>query len=524
MTNNHIEKIQFLNFKGFRNQRIDGLNSGLNILIGDNDTGKSSVLLAIDLVLSCNPGRVESIGLDKLLNLDSVNEFLSNPKRQFKDLPIMEVDLYLTDQGRHEFEGEHNVARENAYGICLICRPNDGLADLIEEVISLESPAFPYEYYTVEIRGFGGEPLSAYKKPVQHLQIDNTKISNDYASKSHVRALYRANTDEKERNQLKYGYRQIKGEFSKSNFKELNEKNEDGYEFALKSGTKANLETDITISKAGLDIESLGVGAQCFIRTSFALSKKTNIDVVLLEEPENHLSHVNMRKLIEKIKEASKSQLFIATHNSLICSRLDLRHAILLPSFGEDPIKLNNLPDDTADFFMKAPNSGVLEFVLSSRNILVEGDSEYILMPSFYKHATKSDLNKDEINVISIGGVSFPRYLDIAQLLGTLTAVITDNDGNADGVKEKYAEYVKSSNIEVFYDDDDQNRTTFEKCLYPDNQEICDELFSEGRKTLSVQDYMLKNKSTVAYELATKKSEELSAPKYIAEAIKWIGK
>ena len=50
MSDSHIKKIQFLNFKGFINQQISGLDKGLNILIGDNDTGKSSVLLAIDLV------------------------------------------------------------------------------------------------------------------------------------------------------------------------------------------------------------------------------------------------------------------------------------------------------------------------------------------------------------------------------------------------------------------------------------------------------------------------------------------
>jgi len=522
MTDNYIEKIQCQNFKGFKNQSVDKLNNGINILIGDNDTGKSSILLAIDLVLGCNPGRIETIGLDKLLNLDSVNEFLANPKRQFKDLPFLEVDLYLSKQNRHEFEGEYNIAKENAYGICLICRPRDDLIGLINEVITLENPAFPYEYYSVEIRTFSGEPLSPYKKPIQQIQIDNTKISNDYASKSHVKSLYLANTDEKVRNQLKYGYRQVKGQFSKDEFKCINDKIEAGYEFGLKSDNKANLETDITISREGVDIENIGVGGQCFIRTSFALSRKSNIDVVLLEEPENHLSHSNMRKLIEKIRDASQSQLFIATHSSLICSRLDLRHAVLFAGFDQDPIKLDSLPPDTAEFFIKAPSNAVLEYVLSSKNILVEGDSEYMLMPYFYKQVMDSDLNVEEINVISIGGVSFPRYLDIARLLKIKTSVITDNDGNTQGTIEKYEDYVALKNINVFYDNDDKNRTTFEKCVYQDNKEICDDLFSKGRKTLSVQDYMLKNKAKVAYELATKKCGDISVPEYISKAIKWI--
>ena len=522
MTDNYIRKIEFLNFKGFQSRKIDGLDSGINILIGDNDTGKTSVLLAIDLVLSCNPRRIESIGLDRLMNLQAVNEFLSKTERSFEDLPILEVDIYLNDQGRHEFDGEHNVAREDAYGVCLICRPNDSLRDLIDEVISSKSPAFPYEYYTIEFKGFGGESLNAYKKPVQHLQIDNTKISNDYASRAHVRDLYYANTDDKVRNKLKYAYRQAKSEFSETNFKELNDENDEGFDFALRSGTKANLETDVSISKDGIDIESFGVGAQCFIRTSFALSKKASTDVVLLEEPENHLSHVNMRILIEKIKEASQSQLFIATHSSLVCSRLDLRHTILLRNFDEDPVRLADLPEDTADFFMKAPNSAVLEFTLAAKNVLVEGDSEYILMPALYEQTTGGNLNTDGINVISVGGVSFPRYLDIARLLGTRAVVITDNDGSVERVRDKYAEYVEHQNIEVYYDQDDAERTTFERCMYQDNRDLCDALFSEGRRTLTVEEYMLNNKSLVAYELAKSKFSDVVAPTYISNALEWI--
>ncbi|MNU92643.1 hypothetical protein D3C71_825670 [compost metagenome] len=58
--------------------------------------------------------------------------------------------------------------------------------------------------------------------------------------------------------------------------------------------------------------------------------------------------------------------------------------------------------------------------------------------------------------------------------------------------------------------------------MYLDNQKACDDLFGKGRKTLTVQEYMLKNKADVAFELLTKKADELIAPAYIQEAIKWI--
>lgn len=522
MSNNFVRKIHCLNFKGFRNRKIEGLNNGLNIFIGDNETGKSSILLAIDLVLGANAARIESIGLDKLLNLDAVHEFLAREDRSFQNLPIMEIDLYLNEQGRSELEGYQNIDDQNDYGIYLRCRPRDELQDQIVELISTENPAFPYEYYMVEIKGFGGETVSVYKKPLSYLMIDNTKISNDRASNSYIKGLFGANTTETERYQLKYGYRQAKDSFSRDKLSSLNNSLDDEIEFLIRNNSKANLETDITISHKGIDIENLGMGRQCFIRTEFALSKKSNIDVILLEEPENHLSHTNMNKLISSIQEASQSQIFIATHSSLVCSRLDLRHAIFFGSQDQPPIKLDKLPTETAEFFMKAPNNAILEFVLSERSLLVEGDAEFMLMEEFHETITGKNLHESKLNVISIGGISFPRYLDIAKILGNKVAVITDNDKDPQSkCIERYSSYSPCNNIQIFFDGD-IDRYTFEICIYLDNTSICNELFGAARRSLSVQQYMLNNKADAAFRLISAKSSALKVPEYIRNAIVWL--
>lgn len=522
MSDQYIEKIHLLNFKGFQNWKLENIDPKMNVLIGDNDTGKSSILLAIDLALSANSGRVETIGLDRLINRHAVKVFLDNADRCFQDLPKMEIDIYLNDFGQHEFAGEYNIEQTSACGICLICEPKEELAAEINELVKVENPAFPYEYYSVEVRTFSGMSLTPYRKPLRHIDIDNTKISNDYASRAYVQTLFGANVPDTAKNQLKYGYRSIKEDFAREQFSDINKELEEDFGFALKSGTKANLETDLTITRAGLDIENLGVGSQCFIRTKFALSKKSNIDVVLLEEPENHLSHTNMRRLIEEVRETSQSQVFVATHSSLVSTRLDLRNAIMLTTFESAPLRLNDLPEDTAEYFMKAPSNSVLEYVLSERSLLVEGDAEYILMGELFHEATGESLAGTNIEVISVGGISFPRYLDIGKVLGMRTAVITDNDGDIEAnITTRYESYVGNENIGVFCDADNARRT-FEICIYQDNQEICDDLFEEGRKTLTVEEYMLKNKSRAAFELLKNKPGKISVPGYINEAITWL--
>lgn len=62
-----IKKIRLINFKRFKDYVIEP-NKRINVFIGDNEAGKSSILEAIALVSNGNVGRVESIGLDRLFN------------------------------------------------------------------------------------------------------------------------------------------------------------------------------------------------------------------------------------------------------------------------------------------------------------------------------------------------------------------------------------------------------------------------------------------------------------------------
>ena len=58
--------------------------------------------------------------------------------------------------------------------------------------------------------------------------------------------------------------------------------------------------------------------------------------------------------------------------------------------------------------------------------------------------------------------------------------------------------------------------------MYQDNKAICDGQFAAGRKKLTVEEYMLKNKTDAAFELLQKKGAELVVPGYIQQAVAWI--
>jgi predicted ATP-dependent endonuclease of OLD family len=509
-----IDRIKLHNFKKFENADIS-FNDGLNLFIGDNEAGKSSLLSAIDIVISGSRYKIESIGLESIFNAKIIQDFLNSDK-SIENLPKLFIEIYLNEQNNPNTNGRFNSSDTECDGLLLECCYDEILSNEIEEILSADNPCFPFEYYISSFKTFSGESYTGYKKFLKHLLIDNTRISNEYAVNDYIKTAYTTIVDGVKQNKYEYQYRQHKSKFEQNVLQELN--NGLDYEFKVRTNTKSNLSTDLTISEQDINIENQGKGRQCLIKTEVALKKGNNnqeLDIVLIEEPENHLSHINIKKIISKISEAN-NQVFIATHNSLISTRLDLRNAIFLNSGSQNAAKLNDLSEETAKFFMKAPDNNILEFVLSEKVILVEGYAEFILMDAFFRNATKDELSNSDIHIISVGGISFKRYLELAKLLDIKTAVIRDNDKNhQENCINNYDSYV-GDNIKIFFEKEDE-KYTFEVSIYSSNKAVCDTLFNNN-----TQEYMLKNKSKVAFELLDKKADEIITPNYIKEAIQWI--
>ena len=521
--NKIVTKLKLHNFRRFREFDAD-FNDDMNLLIGDNESGKSSILQALDLVLRGSRSKVDTLGLESLINADIISEYLAGTKA-FKDLPVMWAEVYLNEQNNPDLNGKnHSEGIGCCDGLKLLCEPMDEYGKEIADILKEAEPNFPFEYYSIKFKTFSGESYTGYRRFMKHLLLDGSQINNEYATREYVKKMYRANVDDREKNKHQNEYRKHKSQFRNNVLNHLNAKL-DNYKFSVATNKKSNLENDLTITEDDISIENKGKGRQCFIKTEFALQKKSStgnsLDVLLIEEPENHLSHTNMKKLVSKIAGAEDKQLIVATHNSLICTRLDLRKAIMLNSSGEKPATLDGLPKDTAAFFFKAPDNNILEFILSEKVILVEGDAEYILMEVLYNKVTSNELDGSDVHVISVGGTSFKRYLDLARLLNIKTDVIRDNDGDYHkNCVENYKDYI-SNDVEVFFESDD-TLETFEICMYEKNKAVCDDQFTTGHIKLSPQDYMLNNKAEAALRLLENKSAELTAPEYIRNAIKWI--
>lgn len=509
------------NFKRFRDCFI-GLQPERNLLIGDNESGKSSILQAIDLVLSGSRSRVESIALENLMNIDAISSFLSSD-RKYERLPEMFIEVYLNEQNNPDLNGRNNSNKTPCDGLSLVCSPMDEYSADIVAALANPDASFPFEYYSIKFRTFSGEPYGGYGRYLRHLLLDSSQINNEYATREYVKSVYRANSDDGERNKHQNEYRRHKSKFTNVILADVNDRL-DTYKFSVSNGSKLSLEAGLTITENEVSIENKGKGRQCFIKTEFALKKgqsKSPLDVLLLEEPENHLSHTNMKRLVSTIAQSENQQMIVTTHSSLICARLDLRNATLLNSSAEKAANLKDISKETADFFMKAPDNNALELVLSKRVMLVEGDAEYILMQALFRRESGKDLDATDVHVISVGGTSFKRYMELAKILGIRLAVIRDNDGDhKKNCIDNYSEYV-SENMKVF-SETDNNLSTFEISIYHSNTALCNEAFTGGGIKLSPQEHMLHNKTKVALHLLEVASDRLVTPGYIKDAIQWI--
>lgn len=515
-----IRKIRLHNFKRFQDYTIDP-NERVNILIGDNEVGKSSVLEAIDLVASGSNRRIEAIGLDRLLNIDAVQAFKSGA-RTFDNLPELRIELYLSGQFDHTMNGKNNMDGVECDGIRLVCVPNVDYRTEITAILNDHPDYFPYDYYSIRFSTFADEGYTGYKKKLRVTMIDSTNMSSEYATNDYVRRMYMQYTeaDIKERAKHKSAYRLLRSSFRANSLNDLNSRlpADKNYAFGLKSGSYMDLESDLMIYEAEIGIDSKGTGRQVFVKTDFALEKAgEKVDVILIEEPENHLSPVNLRKLVRSVAKTKSGQLFITTHNSLISTRLEIQNLLIMyDNTGCQPTMLKNLSEETAKYFMKTPPASIVEFALAGKALLVEGPSEFMLLEKFYKSVTGRAPEDDGVNIIDVRGLSFKRYLEIAKLTGCKVGVITDNDEDYQKhCVEKYADYAGDTNIGVFYDSDNTKRT-FEIILYRDNAALCDALFETD-----AQKYMLSNKTEAAFTLLSQ-NQPIKVPDYIKRAIEWI--
>ncbi len=397
-----IEKIKLINYRNFQNLEVE-LNDSRNIFVGENGVGKTSILMALSYVLSGSYSSIEKKGFQSLFNSEVIQEYLDG-EREINRLPNLYIEVYFSkdvEPKNFELNGKINTDRKKATGLQMKISPNQDFLKEIEQSLK-SSDVFPFEYYRLEFNTFAGVGYNSYNKKhkITLEYIDSTSINSHFAMKNYVSRLYANQSDKAKRQKISLEFRKLSNSFSDKFYDEFDLIDTSDYKLKVKSSFEAEFSDRITAHKNAIDINDLGHGEKVLLGMETSLeSSKEEVRIVLIEEPENHLSFLNMHKLIEMIEMNRGKQTFIATHSNMIASRLDLSNVILLSDSSS--MKLDQLEPETARFFQKAPNTNILDLLLSKKAILVEGDAEYILMEEFYELLTNTKPFQHDIALIS---------------------------------------------------------------------------------------------------------------------------
>ena len=509
------------------------LNQDLNIIVGNNECGKSTLLEAIHLALTgqLNGRPIQAEIHPYLFNSDVVNSYIERlmAKEPVAPPEIM-IELYFDDDSSlAKLKGINNTRREDVPGVSLTVEFNPDFSD--EFAVYVADPTviktLPVEYYIVRWKSFAENGITARGIPVKLSFIDASAIRGNAATSRYVLDIVKDSLTREQQVDLALSYRLMKDAFlEKDKVKCINdalaekrgEISDKTLSISLDTTSRTNWETGIMPHLDDVPLSLVGKGEQSSAKIRLAMESSSERQLILIEEPENHLSFSILNSLISRLSERRGGrQLIITTHSSFVLNKLGVESVILFNRGASGGLKSLSL--ETQDYFMRLPGHDTLRLILAKSSILVEGPSDELIVQAAYKNKNGIMPLEAGLDVIAVRSLAFKRFLEIADLVGIPTSVVTDNDGSVAALKAKYKDYIGKSKIRILYDLDENYRTLEPQMLKANGRAVIEKVlgrtFDDDSALLK---YMENNKADVALMFFST-SEPWTAPKYILDAI-----
>lgn len=555
----YIKELFIEGFKKFAKPVRISLNPGMNVIVGNNDSGKSTILEALHLVLT---GTFRGLSLNQALTQDLFNS--NNVEQYFARLnsgyavepPCIRIEVTFDGADKRQvakFEGDNNVDRAPASGVgILIELDREEFGPEFDEYIKgLKGNALPIEYYHVSRYTFSRYRVFASMLGFRSCLIDSSGNARGGSQQSYISHLAKDVLDRDDQIAVLQAYRQTRVEFNNCDVvSSANSVLSDrvssltGKKVSFRSdmGNRRAWESGVVAALDSIAFTHAGAGSQNMVEVELALAKSSDSGpgIILLEEPEAHLSHSSLNILLEGInKRLEGQQAVISTHSSFVANKLNLGNLLMLGPDG-DVTRLSDACDsDTFHFFEKLSGYSTLRFLLCKAAILVEGDSDELVVQRAYRDLHDGRLPiQDGIEVISVVN-SARRFLELAKAVAQPVVVLTDNDGDVQKRRAQYGGYCLlcdgpatcDTRIAVSFPGrllsrgsiDDYSYNTLEPELFDVNG--IDKISFILGKSFSNRDaalrYMRSKKAECAYRFFVTE-EEVTWPDYITHALEFI--
>jgi putative ATP-dependent endonuclease of OLD family len=469
---------------------------GLNVLIGENDSGKTAIIDAIKLVIKTH----------------SLEWIRITPDDFFKTADRFRIELIfdeLSDDEAKNFtewlgwKGEGKDALAFLRLIYDVKRkpddnrilPSDVRAGVDDEGTPLSAEAREYLKAT-------------YLKPLRDAQSELTPKKNSRLSQ--ILQGHDAFKGQEKTHHLVGLF----GDFNSSIEKYFEGKDNDDLDLQDKKGKELKGQIDkfiqsfydktkqsnfgvaegklrTILEKLELTIKEeinpgLGTLNRLFMSSELLHLHKKNWDGVrlgLIEELEAHLHPQAQMRIIESLQDVKDIQLILTTHSPNIGSKVKLENLIICCnnsafSMGSTHTKLSHTDYSFLERFLDTTKSNLF---FAQGVILVEGWAEELLLPSLARKMKKvgiieKDLTESGVSIVNVGSTAFLKYAKVFQrrdernLMDIPVSVITDLDlrpvefeetGNFTHDLEKYLDREREKNQERY--DEDSSKLEFRR-------------------------------------------------------------
>ncbi|MBM7652992.1 ATP-dependent nuclease [Neobacillus cucumis] len=430
----YLAEVLITNFRKFGNPGLHlKLNKGFNLFVGENDSGKTTIIDAIKLVLGTQSNDFNRIEID---DFHIPSELSSENDRATKiEISCIIRDIAL-DEAKHLLEW-------------LSFEKNNGKTEYVLHLTYNAIRQGKRIFFDVKAgMGEGAKLLNSearnrikatYLKP---LRDANTELAPRKNSRlSQILSSHSAFENEDSHfliETFKEANKKIDLYFKGKNFDESELTDQEGKNLleeiniylekfsnknnVLESGFKvSDLKLRYILERLSLQFssEKPGLGSHniLFIATELLLLKREEFDglkLALIEEIEAHLHTQAQIRLIEYLQEEaenSKIQLLLTTHSTGLSSKIKLENLFICNNnniFSMRPDETELLNGDYL-FLERFLDATKADMFFAQGVIMVEGDAENLIIPALSRVIDKP-LSQYGVTVLNVGSTAFLRY------------------------------------------------------------------------------------------------------------------
>ena len=427
---------------------------GLNVLIGENDSGKTAIIDAIKLVLKTHSYdwiRIEDSDFYKDTNRFRI-------EIRFNDLSPEEAKNFTEWLG---WEGEGNDAKPFLRVIYDVKRnaekilPADVRAGIDDDGYQLTAEAREYlkSTYLKPLRDAESELIARKNSRLSQILRGDDAFKGKEKSHELVTIFNDFNNNIQDYFKGEFEY-QTNGEDGTpttvrpdeglriktkidGHIQSFYSPNHEGVFEASRGDIKPILEK-LTLTLKDEENPGLGTLNRLFMAAELLHLGKENwsgIRLGLIEEIEAHIHPQAQMQVIESLQKQKDIQLILTTHSPNLASKLKLENLIICNGNNAYPMGSKYTKLDAGDykFLERFLDTTKANLFFAKGVILVEGWAEELLVPAIAKKLGY-DLTKHGVSIVNLGNTAFLRYAkvflrqDDQNLMNIPVAIITDLD------------------------------------------------------------------------------------------------